>query len=130
MTKKKILTADDSLMIRKIIRDSFYSYDCEVIEARDGVEALETIRREQPDLVILDVTMPGMSGVDVLENLNGDYQSNRPEVVMLTSETSIRTLNAADDMNVAAFIPKPFKPDKLINRVVEIMHLVESKELA
>ena len=68
----KVLAVDDSKTIRMIVKKACKPYDCEVIEAADGKEGLETASREKPDLIILDITMPVMSGPEMLAELKGN----------------------------------------------------------
>ena len=66
----KILTVDDKTTIRMIVKRALKPYDCEILEAENGSEALEKIRGEKPDLILLDVDMPVMDGLDVLKQIN------------------------------------------------------------
>ena len=64
--RNKILTVDDSKTVRIIVRKTFKSYDCEILEAGNGVEGLALAAKSMPDLILLDVTMPVMDGVEML----------------------------------------------------------------
>lgn len=70
----KILTVDDSKAVRIIVKRSFKEYDCEIVEAANGVEGLAAAAKEKPDLILLDVTMPVMDGVEMLAKLKSDFR--------------------------------------------------------
>src|SRR2546421_3300655 len=82
----KVLTVDDSKTVRIIVRKAFKSFDCEIIEAGNGVEGLAVAGKETPDLILLDVTMPVMDGVETLTKLKADPALKSIPVMMLTAE--------------------------------------------
>src|SRR5690606_29604241 len=82
----KVLTVDDSKTVRIIVKKAFKSYDCEIIEAANGVEGLAAAAKEQPDVILLDITMPVMDGVEMLTKLKADPATKAIPVVMLTAE--------------------------------------------
>ena len=68
----KVLTVDDSKTIRMIVKKAFQPYNCVVFEAENGVEGLAAATKEKPGLIILDITMPVMTGIEMLDRLKGD----------------------------------------------------------
>ena len=68
----KILTVDDSKTVRIIVKKAFKTFDCDIIEAANGVEGLASASKETPDLILLDITMPVMDGVEMLTKLKSD----------------------------------------------------------
>lgn len=107
----RILLVDDTNAIRAIIR-AFLGTSYEYIEASNGTEALEILKKETPDLVISDVNMPGMNGVEFVTRLRGELRisASRLPVLMLTSEdVRERCLQAG----ASDFVSKPVKPDAL-----------------
>ncbi len=82
----KILTVDDSKTVRIIVRKAFKGYDCDILEAGNGVEGLALAAKESPDLILLDVTMPVMDGVEMLTKLKSDPALKAIPVMMLTAE--------------------------------------------
>jgi len=119
----KILTTDDSLTIRKIVKKAFKGYNCELFEASNGVEGLAAAVREAPDLILLDVTMPVMTGMEMLEKLKGAPETEKIPVIMLTAESGKENVTKAVRMGVKDYIVKPFKGDELIERVNKILRL-------
>jgi len=120
---KKILVIDDEddfqHIVGQVLRDKNYS----VTYAGDGVEGLEKIETEIPNLILLDINLPRMSGIEVLKRIRGHESiivKNLP-VVMLTvrkkDEDQIKGLdNGADD-----YITKPFKPEELLSRINAVL---------
>jgi CheY-like chemotaxis protein len=119
----KILSVDDSKTIRTIIRKMLLPYDCELIEAKDGMEGLQMARELNPDLIILDIDMPRMNGMEVLLNLRNDDKSRRTPVFMLTSKSKEKNVRVAMKLGVKAFIGKPFKQQELIERIQNFLPL-------
>jgi CheY-like chemotaxis protein len=110
----KILTVDDSKMVRKIVARAFSPYGCEIFEAANGAEALEAATNYLPDLIFLDITMGDMSGLVVLEKLRAIPQFANTPVIMLTAESGTTTLERADQFKVAGYVAKPFKGEQLL----------------
>lgn len=81
----KILTTDDSNTIRKIVKKAFNGYNCELFEAGNGVEGLAVAVKEKPDLILLDVTMPVMTGMEMLEKMKDEPTLKEIPVIMLTA---------------------------------------------
>ncbi|MCS6797410.1 MAG: response regulator [Myxococcota bacterium] len=82
--RPRIVVADDDLEILALLKRHLVRMDAEVVEASDGEEALRAVRRHRPDLVILDVMMPGMSGWEVCRAIRDDESLARTGVIMLT----------------------------------------------
>ncbi len=116
MKKIRILVADDELFIRDILR-SVLSEHYEVSEAADGDEALQKIKNETPDLVILDHKMPKMSGLDVCRAIREDSLRQHLSIIMLTGKGEIRDKVTGLDSGVDDYIVKPFEPEELLARV-------------
>jgi len=123
----KVLAVDDSKTIRMIVKKAFKTYDCEVIEAENGKEGLEAASKEKPDLIILDITMPVMTGPEMLEELKKDPALKEIPVIMLTAESGKENVVQILKMGVKDYMVKPFKGEQLIERVTKIATL-ESKQ--
>lgn len=125
----KVLAVDDSKTIRKIVSKAFSSYDCEVLEAENGIEGLSIASREKPDLIVLDITMPVMNGVEMLGKLKGQSDLKDIPVIMLTAESGKDNVMQIVKMGVRDYMVKPFKGEQLIERVMKILTL-QQKEVA
>jgi len=110
MAGARVLIVDDEAGIRELCRVNLELAGYDVIEASDGFQALERARNDHPDVIFLDVLMPGMSGWEVLESLLTDDGTKHIPVVMLTA------LNSEDDQlrawegGVIDYLTKPFNP--------------------
>lgn len=125
----KILTVDDSKTVRIIVRKAFKTYDCEILEAANGVEGLALAAKETPDLILLDVTMPVMDGVEMLTKLKSDPALKGIPVMMLTAEGGRDHVLKIAKIGVRDYLVKPFKEDVLIEkagRVIDLKPLSET----
>jgi len=119
----KILTVDDSRMVRMIVAKTFQPYGCEVYEASNGADALMTAAAVVPDLIFLDITMADMNGLVVLEQMRQVEQLRATPVVMLTAESGVNMIERADKLQVAGYISKPFKGEQLLGLAGQILKL-------
>jgi len=119
----KLLTVDDSKTVRIIIKKAFKLYDCEIFEAANGVEGLALANKETPDVILLDVTMPVMDGVEMLTKLKADPALKTIPVVMLTAEGGKDNVLKIAKIGVRDYIVKPFKEDLLVQKVGRIIDL-------
>jgi len=117
VTPATILVADDSLVIRAVVRGGLETEDYIVIEAHDGVSALEQCRQNRPDVVLLDIEMPGLDGHQVLAQLKADSELKNIPVVFLSSRTSMDDVVAGLRGGAQDYLKKPFEPVELLARV-------------
>jgi DNA-binding response OmpR family regulator len=125
----KILTVDDSKTIRMIVKKAFRPYDCVLLEGENGVEGLAVAGKEKPDLIVLDITMPIMSGVEMLEKLKSEDSLKDIPVIMLTAESGKDNVMQIVKMGVTDYMVKPFKGEQLIERAEKILSLEPKKEV-
>jgi two-component system cell cycle response regulator len=119
---------DDSKTVRIIVKKAFKAYDCEILEAGNGVEGLAVAAKESPDLILLDVTMPVMDGVEMLTKLKADPALKGMPVVMLTAEGGRDNVLKIAKIGVRDYLVKPFKEDVLIEkcgRIIDLKPLTE-----
>jgi len=119
----KILTVDDSRTIRLIVGRAFKAYDCEVLEAANGMEGLATAAREKPDVIILDVTMPVMDGTEMLGRLKSTPELRSIPVIMLTAEAGRENVLRIAKLGVKDYLVKPFKEEQIVDRVNRLVEL-------
>ncbi len=119
----KILTVDDSKAVRIIVKKAFTSYDVDIVEASNGVEGLAAAAKENPDVVLLDVTMPVMDGVEMLTKMKSDPVLKPIPVVMLTAEAGRENVLKIAKIGIRDYIVKPFKEEVLIEKVSRILDL-------
>ncbi|MFY9924534.1 MAG: response regulator [Opitutaceae bacterium] len=121
--RTKILTVDDSKTVRMIVRKVFKPYDCEILEAGDGAEGLTVAAGSPPDLILLDVTMPVMDGVEMLTKLKADPRLKGIPVLMLTAEGGRDHVLKIAKIGIRDYIIKPFKDEVLIEKAKRIIEL-------
>ena len=119
----KILTVDDSKMVRMNVTKSFLPYSCEIFEAGNGADGLATAAAILPDLIFLDITMADMNGLVVLEKLREIEALQATPVIMLTAESGNNSIERADRLKVAGYIAKPFKGEQLLTLASQILDL-------
>ncbi len=127
MRRPLILIVDDEARMRRFVRMNLEAEGFEVIEADNALEAIEKVRNDLPNLVLLDVAMPGMDGFEALEHIR---EFSDVPVIMLTvkddEEDRIRGLDlGADD-----YVTKPFSPRELASRIRAVLRRVSSAEEA
>lgn len=123
----KILVVDDEQAVRDSLRRSLSFNGYDVSLAEDGVEAVESIEREQPDLVILDVMMPRMDGLEVCRTLRSSGY-DRP-ILVLTARDGVSDRVAGLDAGADDYLPKPFALEELLARVRSLMRRAAAESI-
>lgn len=119
----KVLAVDDSFTIRKIVKKSLMEYNCEVLEAENGLEGLALAVKEKPDIIILDLTMPMMNGIEMLKKMKEERDIAEIPVIMLTAESGKDNVTKLVLMGISDYIVKPFKGELLVERISKIIKL-------
>ena len=122
---EKILIADDEQLMRQLVIDFLKPEGYEIIEAGDGKEALEKYRSEHPDLILLDVMMPGYDGWTVCREIR--RESTVP-IMMLTAKGEEIDQLFAYDLGVDEYITKPFSPKILVAKIKALLRRVQAEE--
>jgi len=115
--RKKILVVEDSQTTRKVIKMTLESNNFQVVEAEDGVEGLNKLDDEQPDLILLDVMLPKLDGYGILSVLKENDEHKGVPVIMLTSKDGLKDRLKGSFSSASAYLTKPFNPDTLIKTV-------------
>jgi DNA-binding response OmpR family regulator len=122
---RKIIVADDENDILLLVRTALQSAGHEVLTATDGQAALEIIREVKPDLAILDIMMPGKTGIDVLQEMKADPEIGAIPVIMLTGLSQREKIQTALDTGADYYIVKPFEYNDLLSKVDLAMEGIE-----
>ena len=124
---KKILVIDDNSDIRDLIQFIFERAGLKVIQSPDGESGLKELKEKRPNLVLLDATMPGISGLDVLKAIrkNSDKELSRIPVMMLTANSAEEDIARAFELGASSYIVKPFKKEKILTEVDLMLQLEE-----
>jgi DNA-binding response OmpR family regulator len=121
----RVLVVDDEAPIRLLCRVNLEAEQMEVIEAADGPAGLEVARREQPDVILLDVMMPGLDGWRVAEQLLDDPQTSGIPIIFLTARAELRDRARGLDLGGLDYVTKPFNPVELATLVRDVLIRVQ-----
>jgi len=124
----RVLIVDDEAPIRLLCRVNLEAEQMEVLEAADGPTGLETARREKPDVILLDVMMPGLDGWRVAEELLEDPATSSIPIVFLTARAELRDRARGLDLGGLDYVTKPFNPVDLAPMIRELIERVEGGE--
>lgn len=130
MFKKKILVIDDTELMSKYISDILIKADYDVVRALNGVEGLSKVREEKPDLVLLDVVMPGMDGFEVCKALRDDESNNLMPIIMLTAQDNDDDKLTGLELGADDYIIKPFNYRELLSRVRNTLKRIDRNRWA
>jgi CheY-like chemotaxis protein len=115
--KRYVLIADDEPSMRLLVTATIASERIGVLEAADGLEAWEQIQRHRPDLVLLDVQMPGQTGLELARRLRADATFDTMKIVMLTSKAQATDIEEGLAAGADLYLTKPFSPISLLTYV-------------
>ena len=124
----KILVVDDEQAVRESLRRSLRFNGYEVLTANDGLEAVETVRAENPELLILDLMMPNMDGLEVCRTLRSEGW-DRP-ILVLTARDGVSDRVAGLDAGADDYLPKPFALEELLARVRSLVRRASADSIA
>jgi len=119
---KKILIVDDQLDIRELVELTLKAEDCEILQAQSGEEAVEVARAEKPDLIIMDIMMPGgVDGLEATSILKKDPKTRDCPIIMLTSQGQEEDVERGYEAGADGYFIKPFSPLELLNKIEEVL---------
>ena len=121
MPDAKVLLVDDDPVILKLLQVNFEMEGYTVMTAADGVEGLEKARSERPDIVLLDIMMPRMDGLQVTQALKGDESTKDIPIILLSAKAQASDIQAGRDMGADDYLTKPFDPLELLERVGDLL---------
>jgi DNA-binding response OmpR family regulator len=124
----RVLVIDDEAPIRLLCRVNLEAEDMEVLEAADGPSGLEKARAEIPDVILLDVMMPGLDGWRVAEELLDDERTEGIPIVFLTARAELRDRARGIDLGGVDYVTKPFNPVELAPLVSDLLDRVARGE--
>ncbi|HEX4527243.1 MAG TPA: response regulator [Gaiellaceae bacterium] len=124
----RVLVIDDEAPIRLLCRVNLEAENMEVLEAADGPSGLEKARAEVPDVILLDVMMPGLDGWRVAEELLDDDRTEAIPIVFLTARAELRDRARGIDLGGVDYVTKPFNPIELAPLVRDLIERVERGE--
>lgn len=116
-----ILVVDDSETVRQVLQLSLSTAGFDVIEAEDGVDALEKLADARIDMLITDLNMPNMDGLELIKRVRKEGSHRFTPIVMLTTESSEQKKQAGRAAGASGWIVKPFKPEQLLKVVKMVL---------
>jgi two-component system phosphate regulon response regulator PhoB len=123
-----VLVIDDEAPIRLLCRVNLEAEKMRVLEAADGDSGLATAREERPDVILLDVMMPGRNGWEVAEELLADERTNQIPIIFLTARAEVKDRAKGIDLGGVDYVTKPFNPIELAPLVEDLVRRVGSGE--
>src|SRR5438093_12329362 len=121
MSHATVLVIDDEKDLLELVRYNLEKEHIDVITASDGQSGLEIGLKHKPDLVVLDLMMPGMSGMEVCKHLRGDARTSRVPIIMLTAKAAETDKIVGLEMGADDYITKPFSVRELLARVRAVL---------
>ena len=127
MAPQKILVVEDEPDIRKLVQYNLTQERFNVLEAEDGEQALKLLQRERPNLVILDLMLPGLSGMELCKLLRQRSDTAKLPILMLTAKAGEADRIVGLEMGADDYLAKPFSPREMVARVRAILRRSEAK---
>lgn len=120
----KILLVDDSNVVKAVLKRILTGSGIaikQILEAGNGVEALKVMNSDPPDLVITDINMPAMDGVELIERMRLDMMLQRVPVIVISTEGSLTRITNLEEMGIKGYVRKPFVADEIVAVVREVL---------
>lgn len=117
MPPAKVLLVEDDPVILRLLEVNFDLEGFETVLARDGAEGIELARSERPDIVISDIMMPNVSGLELVTALKGDPDTAAIPIILLSAKAQSGDLKAGMEVGADDYVTKPFEPLDLVDRV-------------
>ena len=117
----RILVADDDIDIRELVEFKLSTLGHDIVAVTDGAAAIDACKEDRPDLAVLDVMMPGMSGLDAIRVIRNDPSLSDLPVILLTARAQESDVETGFDSGADDYITKPFSPRELASRVQALL---------
>jgi chemosensory pili system protein ChpA (sensor histidine kinase/response regulator) len=121
-----IMVVDDSITVRKITSRLLEREGYRVLTARDGVDALEQLKKERPAVMLIDIEMPRMDGFDLTRNVRGDPRTMEIPIIVISSRTAPKHRSRATELGVNAYLGKPYEEGELLKHVAALAGVREA----
>jgi DNA-binding response OmpR family regulator len=124
MSQKKILIVEDEEMTARLILYRLKTLGYEVHHSKDGVDGYNKILELKPDLVVLDVMLPGKSGFEILQDIheNNSFDASDIKVIMLSNKKRVEDVSRGFKLGAMEYVPKPFKMDEFLLRLNRVLN--------
>jgi DNA-binding response OmpR family regulator len=121
MPDRTVLVVDDDPVILKLLEVNFDMEGFAVLIAHDGAEGISVARRERPDLIVSDIMMPNMSGIELVADLKGDPDTSDIPIILLSAKAQHADVRTGLDAGADDYVTKPFEPLDLVDRVNRLL---------
>jgi two-component system phosphate regulon response regulator PhoB len=128
MARGTILVIEDESDIQELVRYHLEREHFRVLAVGSGEDALKSTKRERPDLILLDLMLPGMDGLEVCRMLRADAETRRTPIVMLTARSEDADVVAGLELGADDYITKPFQPRVLVARLRAVLRRLEAEQ--
>jgi len=118
---KVIMTVDDSTSVRQMVSFTLQQAGYDVVEAEDGVDALEKLKAKKVDMVITDLNMPNVDGITLIKEFRTIPEYKFVPIILLTTESDGNKKRQGKEAGATGWIIKPFKPDQLLNVIKKVL---------
>lgn len=120
---KKILIVDDQIEVRELVQVTLEIGDYQILTAENGEQAIQIAQTEHPDIILLDIMMPGsdIDGLEACRRLKADAQTSDITIVMLSAKGQESDINAGNEAGADDYFTKPFSPIALIEKVEQVI---------
>jgi len=125
VVRKRILVVDDEDDTLRFLEKTLLMEGFDVTLAFDGLSALDLAKEERPDLILLDIMMPIMSGYEVLEKLHAEPETSNIPVIFISSAYTAEVIRMSRTMGAAGYIAKPFAPRELVDQIKRVLEMKE-----
>ena len=122
-TEATVLITDDEPSMRLLVHTTIESSEYDVAEVGDGDEAWAFIKQHRPQLVLLDIQMPGRNGLEILSSIRSDPSLNGTRVILLSAKALVTDVEAGMAAGADFYLTKPFSPLELLNRVADALEM-------
>ncbi|CUS98420.1 response regulator [Candidatus Kryptobacter tengchongensis] len=119
---KKILIVDDDITVQRLLEFVLRRFDVDVLIADNGDDAIDIIKKEKPDLIFLDVMMPGRNGIEVCREIRKEPELKGSYIVMLTAKGEEAEVKDMFDSGADEYVPKPFSPSEIAEIVKKVIY--------
>ena len=117
----RVLIVDDSSSMRQMIRFTLSEEGCEVYEAENGKKAFDTLDTAEPELIITDINMPEMNGIELIKEIRQNKKYRFTPIVVLTTESEVQKQEEGKKAGATAWLVKPFTPEGLMETVHRVV---------
>ena len=117
MSKKRILLIEDNEFNRKIVRDLLARQPYDLLEANDGEAGVAAARRDRPDVIVMDIQLPKLSGLDATRAIRADPETAKIPIIVVTSFALSGDDKKAMDAGASAYLAKPYSPRQLLDTI-------------